>query len=182
MADAGGAWRWATPVATSRTICGARGGNATWKRNDPMVQIRSWSPTTPGSGSTAVTASHLTSTPVPVRQPVQRQVPRRVHAADQQDVPRQLPGGRRHQRRVQLPGQRHAQLGLLGPAASADEAGHPARAGSHPQASPQPPAAPANQPIPAHYRTRRGVGVIHYLAAGLTSTPKCGAASQPAWG
>ena len=36
------------------------------------------------------------------------------------------------QRRVQLPGQRHAQLGLLGSAAAADEAGHPARAGRTP--------------------------------------------------
>ncbi len=45
-------------------------------------------------------------------------------------LPRQLHRGRWHQRCVQLPGHRHPQLGLLGPAAPDDEAGHPARAGS----------------------------------------------------
>jgi S-formylglutathione hydrolase FrmB len=34
--------------------------NSAWKRNDPMVNIRGWSPTTPASGSTAVTASRRT--------------------------------------------------------------------------------------------------------------------------
>ena len=62
-------------------------------------------------------------------QPVHREVPRRLHAAHQQDLPGQLHRRRRHQRRVQLPATRHAQLELLGPAAAADEARHPAGAG-----------------------------------------------------
>ena len=37
-----------------------------WKRNDPMVNMDSWSPTAPASGSTAVTATRRTSTRAPV--------------------------------------------------------------------------------------------------------------------
>ena len=35
--------------------------NSAWKRNDPMVQIPRWSPTTPASGSTAATARPTSS-------------------------------------------------------------------------------------------------------------------------
>ena len=64
--------------------------NSAWKRNDPMVNIsqlvanntRIWIYC--GNG----TPSDLSAGAA--RQPVQREVPRGLHAADEQDVPREL--------------------------------------------------------------------------------------------
>ena len=105
-----------------------------WKRNDPMVNISKLVANNTRIWVYCGNGKPSNSTPAPARQPVQREVPRGLHAAHQQDVPGELPGRGRHQRCVQLPRQRHAQLGLLGSAAPADEARHPAGAGCGPAA------------------------------------------------
>ena len=92
--------------------------NSAWKRNDPMIQIpalvanntRLW--VYCGNG----TPNELGGANLPAT------VPRGPDDPDQRDVPRQLHRRGRQQRRVQLPGLRHAQLGVLGSAASGDEA------------------------------------------------------------
>ena len=100
-----------------------------WKRNDPMVNIdrlvangtRIW--VYCGNGKPADINGEI------ARRQLQREVPRELHAAHEQDVPGELHRRGRQERRVQLPGGRHARLVVLGSAAAADEAGHPARAG-----------------------------------------------------
>ena len=116
-----------------------------WKRNDPMVNIdklvangtRIWVYCGNGKPCRPQTAAAQRG------QPVQREVPRGLHAADQQDVPGAVHRRGRQERRVQLPADRHPQLGLLGSAAQPDEAGHPAGAGCHAGAGRAPAAAAA---------------------------------------
>ena len=84
-----------------------------WKRNDPMVNIaklvanntRIWVYCGNGKPSNSTRASG---------QPVQRQVPRGLHAPHEQDVPGELHRRGRQERCVQLPGQRHARAGATG--------------------------------------------------------------------
>ena len=100
-----------------------------WKRNDPMVNIgtlvanntRMWIYCGDGTPSDLERGHQRV-------QPVQREVPRGLHPADEQDVPDELHRRGRQERRVQLPAERHARLALLGTAVAADEARHPAGA------------------------------------------------------
>ena len=103
-----------------------------WKRNDPMVNIatlvsnntRMWiycGDGTPSDLDAGTNGFNLFNA----------KFLEGLHAADQQDVPAELHRCGRQERRVQLPAERHAQLGLLGLAAAADEARHPAGARRH---------------------------------------------------
>lgn len=105
-------------------------GRRTIRRGSEMTRCSTsidWWPTVRRSGCTAATARFR-----PrrrrwwFRNAVQRVVPGEHHAEHEQGVPGEVPGRGRPQCGVQLPAERHAQLGLLGCAAAADEAGHPA--------------------------------------------------------
>jgi diacylglycerol O-acyltransferase/trehalose O-mycolyltransferase len=93
-----------------------------WKRNDPMVQM-----STLVANNTRLWVYCGDGKPE-LGQPVQREVPRGLHAADEQDVPGELHRRGRQERCVQLPVRWHPPVELLGCAVAADEAGHPAGA------------------------------------------------------
>ena len=99
-----------------------------WRRNDPMVNI-----TTLVANNTAMwvycgngRTSDLDAGGGDFGTQYSAQFLENITHRHEQGVPEEVPGRGRAQRGVQLPAQRHAQLGLLGRAAAADEAGHSA--------------------------------------------------------
>ena len=95
-----------------------------WKRNDPMVNV-----STLVANGTAVwvycgtgAPSDLDTDPANAGGLFTARVPREHHARHQQGIPAELPRGRRPERGVQLSTGRDPQLGLLGFAATGDEA------------------------------------------------------------
>ncbi len=99
--------------------------NPAWQRNDPMLNINRLVANRTalwvycGNGAT----SDLDAGGGGFGAQFSAAVPGEHHAEHEQGVPGEVPGRRRTQRGVQLPAERHAQLGVLGCAAAADEAG-----------------------------------------------------------